>query len=116
MITFPPYHCDPSRIDSTIEFIIDKYNYPEIDINGNKTWRNKEGQRHRLNGPARIYADGRLEYWENGKLHRDDGPAGIYPDGTLCYFQNDKRHRLDGPAVICPNGTKEFWEYGVRIK
>jgi len=92
---FPYFNCDPSKIDSMINKIInlDRYDYPEIDSQGTKIWRNSEGQRHRLDGPAVIYAN-----------------------GSEFYYQNGKRHRLDGPAAIWEDGDVEYWEKGVRIK
>lgn len=39
-------------------------------------YRNSEGKRHRLDGPA--YISGNYQEWyKNGKLHREDGPAVI---------------------------------------
>jgi len=93
--TFPDYNCNPSLISSMLEKIInlDKYDYPEINSNGDKVWYNSEGELHRENGPAVICPNAYTVYWVNGKIHR-----------------------LDGPAVIFYNGTEEFWEYGVQIK
>lgn len=34
---------------------------------------------HRIDGPAKIYPDGRLEWWRYGLLHREDGPAIVDP-------------------------------------
>ena len=48
----------------------------EIDKYGNKCWRNKYGQRHRI-----------------------DGPAVIWPGGQKFWFIFDRRHRIDGPAI-----------------
>lgn len=33
---------------------------------------------HRRDGPAVIYEDGDVEYWQNGRMHRLDGPARHY--------------------------------------
>ena len=118
ILTFPYYHRDPSKIDFTIDCIInlDKHDYPEIDDDGNKRWFNSEGQRHRLDGPAEIYSNGTQWYYQNGNLHNENGPAVIYPSGTQHYCQNNQRHRLDGPAVIRINGEEEYWEYDKFIK
>ena len=98
IITFPEYNYDVSKIESTIEKIInlDKYDYSEIDSQGNKSWYNKEREYHRLDGPAIIFNEWSIEYWIDGHLHREDGPAVIYY-----------------------NGGKEYWEYwknGHRIR
>ena len=39
---------------------------PEIDKNGNKFWRNREGKYHRDHGPAIELVNGYKEYWING--------------------------------------------------
>ena len=47
------------------------------------SFRNINGQYHRLDGPA--YISGNFNEWyENGKLHRLDGPAVI--DGNVLYW------------------------------
>ena len=60
---------------------------------GNKTWRNKEGQ-----------------------LHRTDGPAVERADGTKVWYVNGQYHRTDGPAVEYANGTKEWWINGESVQ
>jgi hypothetical protein len=42
---------------------------------GSEEWRNEIGELHRLDGPARVWADGSQEWRVDGKLHRDDGQA-----------------------------------------
>jgi hypothetical protein len=72
-------------------------------------WRNELGQRHRLDGPAIIHANGDCEWYVNGSLHRLDGPAIVRADGTVEYWVNDRLHRLDGPAIERADGTVEYW-------
>ena len=79
-----------------------------IDENGDKYWRNKEGELHRIDGPAAEYSDGRKEWHKNGKLHRIDGPAIECSDGRKEWYQMGKRHRIDGPAAEYSDGDK-FW-------
>ena len=110
--TFPEYHCDPSKIDYTIDKIINIYNYPIVDKCGNKTWLNKEGRRHREDGPAFINYSGDQFYYKNGDKHRLDGPAVMYADGSEFYYQNDELHRTDGPALIIFNGTQKYYQNG----
>lgn len=43
----------------------------------------------------------------DGKFHCDDGPAVIYPNGLVMYFNHGIRHRLDGPAVFYLKGDKK---------
>ena len=40
---------------------------PKIDVDGNQRWFDVNGQHHRLDGPAVIWADGSQEWWVNGK-------------------------------------------------
>lgn len=47
-------------------------------------------------------------------LHRDDGPAVIWNDGGVEYWQNDKLHREDGPAVIDKDGSVRYWLNNIK--
>lgn len=80
-----------------------------IDQDGNKKWRNQQGQVHRTDGPAVEYADGYKAWFLNGELHRKDGPAVEAVSGTKIWFLNGKLHRTDGPAVEMADGTKVWW-------
>ena len=62
----------------------------EVDEQGTTCWY-KNGELHRLDGPAVIYANGTEEWYQNGELHRDDGPAVINADGTEEWFKNGKQ-------------------------
>ena len=55
---------------------------PEIDDEGNKSWRNAQGQLHRDVGPAVECVNGDKFWFQNGKLHREDGPAEKYVYGS----------------------------------
>ena len=46
-----------------------------VDEHGDKVWRNKEGNWHRIGGPAIEYSSGTKYWFDNGKQHRIDGPA-----------------------------------------
>ena len=70
---------------------------------------NKKGQFHNTRGPAIIYTDGTVLYYQNGYPHRTDGPAVIYANGTVAYWVNGERHRTDGPAIVNVDGTVEYW-------
>ena len=76
----------------------------EIDKNGNTLYYNEQGQFHREDGPAVVWADGRKEYWIDDELHRVDGPAVVCADGDKYWFKHGQKHREDGPAI-------EFAEY-----
>jgi hypothetical protein len=72
-----------------------------------------------------FYGNRRVQsviYYKDGNLHRVDGPAIIYSDGshslgcegtqsfrTQIWCQNDKKHRVDGPAIIYSDGTKHWY-------
>ena len=58
---------------------------------GHKVWRNKQGQLHRLDGPAIESADGTKEWYQKGQRHRLDGPAIEYADGTKEWWIEGKR-------------------------
>jgi len=64
---------------------------PEIDEDGSKVWRDKEGRLHRENGPAIIWKDGSMFWYKNGKLHRENGPASQYANGTNYWWVNGKQ-------------------------
>jgi len=86
-----------------------------MDKWGNIYYSNKEGQLHRLNGPAIEYNSGRQEYWVNGRPHRLDGPAVIDPNGHKEYRVNGLTHRLDGPAIIWANGKVSYYIMGRKL-
>ena len=60
---------------------------------GRKIWRDNQGQRHRIDGPAIEHADG-AKFW----------------------YQNGQHHRLNGPATEEADGTKEWWIEGQRVR
>ena len=88
----------------------------EVDAFGHVRYYNKEGQRHRLDGPAVEMANGDKEWWIDGKLHRLDGPAVDWVDEYKAWCQNGKLHRLDGPAREWGDGSKEWWLNGKYYK
>jgi hypothetical protein len=75
--------------------------------NGAQHWH-KEGELHRLDGPAIIYPNGEQFWYKEGVRHRLDGPAIVYADGEQRWFKEGKLHRLDGPAAIFASG-EPFW-------
>ena len=111
----------------------------EIDELGNKFWKNKLGQFHRLDGPAVDWRSGTREWYVFGERHRLDGPAIEYDDGSrvwykkgilhrldgpasidviygsMCWVKNGYIHRIDGPAFKDKHGRKEWHIYGVQF-
>lgn len=54
-------------------------------------------------------------YNKDGQYHRIHGPAIIHKNGSGIWFKNGKRHRINGPAVEYADGWKEWWEDGTRL-
>ena len=80
-----------------------------MNYDGSNVWRNSQGQQHRIDGPARIWANGTQWWYHNGQLRRTDGPAVIDADGTQARFRNGQHHRTDGPAVIYADGSQRWY-------
>jgi len=78
-----------------------------VDEHGDSTWY-QNGELHRTDGPAVIWADGSQFWYQNDKIHRTDGPATKYADGSEYWYQNGKRHRDGGPALIRADGS-QYW-------
>ena len=57
----------------------------------------------------------KTEWRLNGKRHREDGPAIIWSDGRKYYYLDGQLHRTDGPAVIFANGHKEYYINGKQL-
>jgi hypothetical protein len=47
-------------------------------------------------------------------LHREDGPAVVYPNGDLYWYQFGQPHRTDGPAIEYPAGDVYWFLNGVK--
>jgi hypothetical protein len=86
-----------------------------VFLDGSKLWRNANGDLHRVDGPAVIYADGHKEWWQNCELHRDDGPAVINADGDKFWCQHGKFHRVDGPAIEYADGDKSWYQHDIYL-
>jgi hypothetical protein len=98
---------------------VDDESILKTDGLGNKIWKNKEGEYHRLDGPAIEFSNGHKchkEWWSDGKRHRLDGPAIEWANGSKQWYQNGLLHRLDGPATEAFAGTKEWWKNGKKFK
>jgi hypothetical protein len=95
--------------------LLTKEEWPKctIDKNGNKDWRNKEGELHREDGPAVEFINGDKEWWINDKRHREDGPACECSNGYKAWYKNGELHREDGPACEYANGNKSWWLNGL---
>ena len=86
-----------------------------VDTDGTAYYYNKQGQLHRVYGPAVEYSDGSRAWWQNGRLHRIDSPAVMHGNGGRHeWWQNGLPHRLDGPAIVCTDGYRAWFQNGKR--
>ena len=69
----------------------------------------KDGQKHRIDGPAVEHSNGTKEWWMNGMKHREDGPAVEFSDGGKEWWLDGNRHREDGPAIEDSDGDKKWY-------
>jgi hypothetical protein len=111
----------------------DQWSYEELPDGGYKVsvpneikYYNKDGQLHRLDGPAIVWPRQDIEQWyKDGQRHRVGGPAYEGPrnatgERATAWWQDGQLHRLDGPAREWPNvpggpgGAKEWWIEGRR--
>lgn len=76
----------------------------------------QNGRLHNLFGPSVIRTDGHKEWWVRGQLHRKEGPAIIDKDGYCAYYRNSELHRTNGPAIIGHNGYRAYYENGDLLK
>ena len=64
------------------------------------------------NIPYEIHNEMSSAWYLNGNLHREDGPAIIWADGTKIWYKNGLRHREDGPAVDTVYGNQQWFING----
>ena len=56
------------------------------------------------------------QYWFlNGQYHREDGPAVIWANGAQYWYLNGKLHREDGPAIICADGYQAWYLNDIEL-
>jgi len=81
-------------------YMIINHLYKEETKIDHEFYYNSNGNRHRLNGPARIF------YYRSGEIESE------------IYYINGKKHRLNGPAEIWyhKSGEIEFEDYFVNGK
>lgn len=77
-------------------------------------YKNLDGKRHRIYGPAYISKRYDIQEWyKDGERHRVGAPAFIHKNNRV-WFCEGKLHNLEGPAVIEGGGPKQYWIEGVR--
>ena len=66
-----------------------------------------------------TWSDGREDWYVNGQRHRTDGPAIVYAEGAgSAWYLNGELHRVDGPALEFATGAKSWYQkdsYTVRM-
>ena len=77
------------------------------DEDGSKRWYLND-KLHRVDGPAKEWANGDKCWYLNNKLHRKDGPAVEFANSKHWYL-NGLLHREDGPAREWANGSKSWY-------
>jgi hypothetical protein len=85
-----------------------------VDEYGTKQWRNKDGEFHRIGGPAYESHNGDKGWFTKGRFHRIDGPA-VEIDGYKVWYHCGEKHRIDGPAVY-EGEVRQFYLRGVHFK
>ena len=63
-----------------------------------------------------VISKGIKIYIKDGDMHRVNGPAEIHPSGYRAWYKNGLKHRDHGPAVIYPDGREEYWINGKQVK
>lgn len=70
---------------------------------------------HRIDGPAKQWADGFEHWYIDGLLHREDNKPAISGKYEKRWYWHGMRHREYGPAVIRFNGEKMYYLNDIRI-
>ena len=53
-------------------------------------------------------------YNKDGQLHRICGPAIVWSSGTMWWFCHGKRHRINGPAIEQSDGKMRWYINGTE--
>ena len=79
-----------------------------ITSDGSKEWRREDGKLHRVDGPAKEFGDGSLEWWQDDHLHREDGPAVLHVDGKREWWvRGEKLDEEEVERLVRLNGWEE---------
>jgi hypothetical protein len=76
---------------------------------------------HNDSGPAVVWSDGSVEYFQHGLIHNENGPALVEHTGNYTrsmWYLNGNLHREDGPAIehIDNKSNKNYYEYWINGK
>lgn len=58
---------------------------------------------------------GNIRHYCDGQLHRDNGPALIFASGEVQFYRKGELHREDGPALILASGEVQFYLSGEKL-
>ena len=79
-----------------------------------KTFSSKERIPNKFTGTCKTVDDGILHWYKEGQLHRIDGPAIIQKGWRKIWYQHNHIHRLDGAAVEWDDGHKTWYVHGTN--
>ena len=65
--------------------------------NGMVRWDDDEGHFHRAGGPALVWPDGTQWWLRHGRDHFAYGPADLYANGWLGWYEDDQLLRRREP-------------------
>ena len=87
----------------------DNYVYAKTTPLGNKVYYDKDGELHRLDGPAIEYANGNKRWYWHGKWHCETGPALDDADYQAYYYHNKRYYPKDNEEWIRMSKLKALW-------
>ena len=65
--------------------------------NGWVHWLDDEGRRHRLDGPAEVWADSSQWWYRRDRFHFAHGPADLWPSGSMAWYEDGQFLRRSDP-------------------
>ena len=89
---------------------------PQLTAGGVVELRDSEGRLHADGEPARVFPNGREEWYRHGRLHREDGPAILHANGSTKWYLDGVRHREGGPACEYVSGLKKWYRHGKQYR
>ena len=89
---------------------------PHLTAAGVVELRDSEGRLHAEGEPARVFPNGREEWYRHGRLHREEGPAILHANGSTKWYFDGVRHREGGPACEYVSGLKKWYRHGKQYR
>lgn len=69
-----------------------------------------------MKGVVTCKANTGVYWYKDGELHRVGGPAVTSSNGYCAWYKNGELHRMDGPAVKYASGLCVWYEDGKFVK